>query len=99
MDKSEAIKIGKEYKNLVNNYFDVENVVIFGSYSKGTQNENSDIDIAVIVKDMPDNYFETMPLLWRLRRQVSNLIEPIMVCRKNDTSGFLDEIMQYGIVV
>jgi len=28
-----------------------EKIILFGSYAKGTQNEDSDIDIAVIVKD------------------------------------------------
>jgi predicted nucleotidyltransferase len=99
MDKSEAIKLAQKYKQLVSQYFDVEDTILYGSYSKGTQTENSDIDIAVVVDEIEGNYFDYTPLLWKLRRQVSNLIEPILICRKEDKSGFLDEIKQYGISI
>jgi uncharacterized protein len=97
MDKNEAIKLAKAYKWLVNEYFDVTDVILYGSYSNGTQREDSDIDIAVVVDDVTGNYFDTVPLLWKLRRQISNLIEPVLICRKHDVSGFLNEVIQTGI--
>ena len=28
---------------------------------------------------MSDNYFEGTPLLWKLKRKISNLIEPVLL--------------------
>lgn len=99
MDKNEAIKLAGEYKNLVRKHFDVEEVVLFGSYSKGTQNEDSDIDIAIVMNEFPGEYFDTVPFLWKLRRQIDCRIEPILICRKTDRAKFLDEVMRTGIVI
>lgn len=49
MDKEQAIEIAKRYKKLVAEKLPVKVLYIYGLYSKGTYNENSDIDIAVVV--------------------------------------------------
>ena len=46
---------------------------LYGSYSKGNYRADSDIDIAVIVERLDDDYFKDTPLLWKLRRKISNL--------------------------
>ena len=79
MDKEQAIEIAKRYKKLVAEKLPVKALYIYGSYSKGTYNENSDIDIAVVVDKLSDNYFDDTPVLWKLRRKISNLIEPILL--------------------
>lgn len=99
MDKNEAIELAKAYKKLVCQHLDVKDTILYGSYSKGTQTEDSDIDIAVVVDEIDGNYFDYAPLLWKLKRQISNLIEPILISRKDDKLGFLNEIKQYGISV
>lgn len=43
MDKSEAIKIAKRYADLIGNKYQIENVILFGSYAKGTNHVDSDI--------------------------------------------------------
>ena len=48
---------------------------IFGSYAKGTQKENSDIDIAVVLGHMED-FFEVQMELFRRRRRIDLRIEP-----------------------
>ena len=55
MDKEQAIGIAKRYKKLVAEKLPVKALYIYGSYSKGTYNENSDIDIAVVVDKLSDN--------------------------------------------
>ena len=79
MDKDEAIRLAKEYKALVAKDVPLKALYLYGSYSRGEQREDSDIDIAVIVERLADDYFEDTPLLWRLRRRVSNLIEPVLL--------------------
>ena len=97
MDKEKAIELGKKYKVLVSEHFVVKDAILFGSYSKGTQKKDSDIDIAIVVDDIVGDYFDSVPLLWKIKRQVSNFIEPILICEKKDKSGFLKEIRKVGI--
>ena len=99
MDKEEAERLGKRYKILVSEHFDIKDAILYGSYSRGTQKDDSDIDIAIVVDDFVGNYFDCVPLLWKIKRQVSNFIEPVLVCENKDKSGFLKEIRKVGIVL
>ena len=49
MDRENAIRIAKQYKDDISGHFKPTKVYLYGSYSKGTQREDSDIDIAVVV--------------------------------------------------
>lgn len=99
MDKAEVINKLVNYKLLLSNYFDLENMFLFGSYASGTNKESSDIDVAVIVKKLNSDYFKDTPLLWKLRRQIDDRIEPILFEKGKDESGFLSEIMKTGIEI
>jgi predicted nucleotidyltransferase len=99
MDQSEAIIKVKEYSQLLRNFFPVEKVYLFGSYAKNTNQEDSDIDVAIVVNNIEGDYFSIHPLLWKLRRQVDDRIEPILIERDNDKGDFLSEIQRYGIEI
>jgi len=99
MDKSEAIEKVRAYSLLLQKYFQVEHVYLFGSYAKQTQTEDSDIDVAIIVKQLKGDYFTTNPLLWKLRREIDDRIEPVLFEKDFDDSGFLAEIENNGICI
>ncbi|MBU0486766.1 MAG: nucleotidyltransferase domain-containing protein [Bacteroidetes bacterium] len=99
MDKKEAINKTKQYKSLLIQYFKVESIYLFGSYANDTNREDSDIDVAVIVKNISGDYFSVNPLLWKLRRQIDDRIEPVLIDMNNDKSGFLEEIKRNGIEI
>jgi predicted nucleotidyltransferase len=99
MDKREAIDKVKEYRLLLKNYFPLEKVYLFGSYAKDTNRADSDIDVAIVVSHIDGDYFSIHPLLWKLRRQIDDRIEPILIERDNDSSDFLSEIQKYGIEI
>ncbi len=99
MDKREVIKKVMQYKLLLGNHFDLESVYLFGSFASETSREDSDIDVAVVVNNISGDYFEVNPLLWKLRRQVDDRIEPILIDKNHDKSGFLDEIKRNGIEI
>jgi predicted nucleotidyltransferase len=99
MDKSEAISIVSKYKILVSKHFDIENIILFGSYAKGDQKEDSDIDVAVVVNSMKLDFFSYAPLLWKLRREIDDRIEPILIEKNKDESGFLKEILKTGLII
>lgn len=77
MDKEQAIKLAKRYKAEVAERLPLKALYLYGSFSKGNYTQYSDIDIAVVVERLNDNYFEDTPLLRKLKRKVSNLIEPV----------------------
>ena len=99
MDKREAIYKVMQYKLLLGNHFDIESVYLFGSFANDTNREDSDIDVAVVVKNISGDFFAVNPLLWKLRRQIDDRIEPILIDKNNDKSGFLDEIKRSGIEI
>lgn len=104
MDKREVIinKV-KTYQDLVQNSLPIkiDQYWLFGSYAKGTPRKHSDIDVALVVEHLDDNYdfFETEPLLWKLSYQVDDRIEPVLIARDADYTGFLDEIQRTGILI
>ena len=96
MDKAKAIQIAKSYKAAVESRLPLKARYLYGSYSKGNATEDSDIDIAVVVDCLCDNYFEDTPLLWKLRRKVSNLIEPVLLTEDLNNPLYVD-ILKTGI--
>lgn len=99
MDKAAVIERLNEYVNLVREHFPVQKVILFGSYAKGTAREYSDIDVAVIV-DKIDNILESEYKLYELRRDIDEMIEPLIFeANSSDPSGFLEEIQKTGEVI
>ena len=99
MDKSEAINKLKEYKKLLSKSMVFDQMILFGSYAKDIADDNSDVDVAIVVDEISDDYFSTRPLLWKTRRAVDDRIEPILVVKSQDDSGFLKEIIKHGVVI
>lgn len=97
MDKREAIEIAERYARVVKSRFDYVKIVLFGSYAKGNFNENSDIDLAIILKDY-NNLIDIQLDLMRLRRNIDSRIEPHPF-REIDfeiTNPIVYEIVKYG---
>lgn len=99
MDKSEAINKVKDYSILLKKYFPLEKVYLFGSYATNTYRTDSDIDVAIVVSHIDGDFFSIQPLLWKLRRQIDDRIEPILIERENDKGDFLKEIQKNGIEI
>ena len=99
MDKTEVIAKLKEYKKLLSKQMKFDDLILFGSYAKGTQKEDSDVDVAIVLDETSEDYFYTRPLIWRLSRVVVDRIEPLIIERKYDDSGFLEEIIKTGVVI
>jgi predicted nucleotidyltransferase len=99
MDKEEVITKLVRYRRLLSRYMSFDRMILFGSYAQGTQREDSDVDVAIIVNETEEDYFSTRPLLWRLRREVDDRIEPVLFETKHDNSGFLQEIIRTGILI
>ncbi|MCF8297266.1 MAG: nucleotidyltransferase domain-containing protein [Saprospiraceae bacterium] len=98
MDKGQAIEIARNYIDFIKNKFDIQSVILFGSYAKGTNHDDSDIDIAIVlthVNDIIDAQIEMM----KLRRKIDLRIEPHPFEYEdfNRTNPLANEIFKYGI--
>ncbi|MCM8762158.1 MAG: nucleotidyltransferase domain-containing protein [Candidatus Omnitrophica bacterium] len=72
MSKREIVKLRKTLiKLLKGSGIDIYKIIVFGSYAKGKEKEDSDIDIIIVSKDFRNkNIFETVNLTkdlhWKL---------------------------------
>ena len=103
------VKINKEIVDIVNKYiaivkenYNVVAVILFGSYAKGTEHEDSDIDIAIITDDIKTDIFDEEVKMTLLRRKIDNRIEPHIISiddYENDETPFVVEVKNTGIKV
>jgi len=62
------LSIAAKYADAVRRILTVRGIYLYGSYARGTAGKDSDIDIAVVVDEMPEDYLGTLALLWKLTR-------------------------------
>jgi len=98
MDKK-VIEIAKLYAQKVKNYMPVSMVILYGSHIRGTAKKDSDIDIAVVVDKFRGDYLKTSAELFNLVRTVNKRIEPVLLSRENDKSGFLENVLKHGKII
>jgi predicted nucleotidyltransferase len=99
MDKSQVLEKAMQYTALVNENMKPQKIILYGSYAKGNSKEDSDIDIAIVVDKIDENFLDMEVLLYKLRRHVDDRIEPILIDCNEDKSGFLDEILKHGQII
>ena len=92
MGKNEVIAKVKAYKKLLERYIQMDKMFLFGSYAKNNYRDDSDIDVAIVVDQAGVDFFAINPLLWKLRREIDDRIEPILIETKFDDGNFLQEI-------
>ena len=99
LSRNEALELVRRYKQVIRPRFEQEpRVMMFGSYSKGYANPDSDIDVAVIVPTYGDRKMEISKLLWRDVDKVSLLIEPVLMA-EDRWSPLYDDVMRTGVAV
>lgn len=100
--------INKEILNSINKYvkeikkkYNVSTIILFGSYAKGTENEDSDIDIAIVSDDF-ENIYDCMAILMGMTWDIDARIEPHPIKKKDFdevSDYFVKEIKDTGIKV
>ncbi len=100
--------INKEILNSINEFikeikkhYNVKAIILFGSYAKGTEREDSDIDIAVISDDFDDIY-DCMADLMGMTWDIDARIEPHPIKTEdydNIDNPFVQEVIDTGIKV
>jgi uncharacterized protein len=75
LDKAINEKIMDYIKLIQNKYTDFETVYVFGSYARGNSNQDSDIDLALIFRDLDDSKrFDLQVQLMLLASQIDTRI-------------------------
>lgn len=99
----EIMDIVNKYVQVILAHYEVKAIILFGSYAKGTNNEDSDIDIAIITDDLKCNdIFDEQLNLKRLRRNIDYRIEPHLIQvadYDNVETPFVQEVIDTGIKV
>ena len=75
---------------------------MFGSYVKGTENKDSDIDIAIVTDDIKTDKFDEEVKLTLLRRKIDSRIEPHIISLadyENNETPFVVEVKNTGIKI
>jgi predicted nucleotidyltransferase len=73
---------------------------IFGSYAKNKQQLDSDIDVALVIDNLPENdRFDTQVRLMMIASKIDNRIEPHPISKQDliSNSPFALEIRRTGI--
>lgn len=91
----------KKYREKISQYYRIEAIILFGSYAKGTENEDSDIDIAIISSDFSD-IIEDGAKLIGLTWKIDTRIEPHPITTEDYqkvSNPFVREVVDTGIKV
>ena len=98
MVEEKVLTTAREYAAAVRKTMDVRGVFLYGSHVRGEAKKDSDIDIAIVVENLNDDYFADTPLLWKLKRKISNLIEPVLLTEDKSNPLYTD-ILKTGILI
>ncbi len=97
----EIIESINKYIDKISKYYKIEAIILFGSYAKGTQNKDSDIDIAIISSDFKD-IFDDMANLIGYTWKIDTRIEPHPISKEDYdkiATPFVQEVIDTGIKV
>ena len=98
MVNQSIIDTAKLFIQTIPESMELKKAFLFGSYAKGSEHKDSDIDIAIVLGKM-DNFFSVQMQLMRLRRTIDLRIEPHPIEERdfNIQNPFAYEIQKTGI--
>ncbi len=102
MDKAINKTITNYIKLIQQKYSDFESVYVFGSIAKGNSDQDSDIDLAIIFRDLDDSKrFDVQVQLMLLASQIDTRIEPHPISHDDFFSDnpFVVEIKKTGFEI
>lgn len=80
------------------NHMDFESVWLFGSFAGERADQDSDIDIALVMRDVKIKFFKEVELT-RYRREIDSRIEPHIINAADLESPFYRDIVMRGIKI
>ena len=100
MDKRAALIMAKKYILLIRDKYPLSKAFLFGSFAGTKIHPDSDIDIAVVMKDIKD-YWSVQIDLMKFRRSIDTRIEPHPFAEKDfvKSDPLVREIVNRGIQI
>lgn len=95
IDKNYIVEFLKSKKDLLRKKYGVTKISLFGSYARGEETEESDIDFFV---EMPPDFHKQCDLVEYLEEQLQHKIDVVRM-HSNIRQGFLEEISKDGVNV
>ena len=99
MVEEQVLNSAREYAAAARELMGPSQVILYDSHAKGTATSDSDIDITVIVRELPKDYLPVMSALWSLTRKTNDAIEPVLLTADDDRSGFLSAVRRTEVAV
>ena len=100
MDKKINRTVKKYIDSVAREQHGLISAYLFGSYAKSKQQPDSDIDIALVIENLPDSdRFNTQVKLMILASKIDTRIEPHPISKEDIISNnpFAQEILRTGI--
>jgi uncharacterized protein len=101
MDQKSAIEVGRKFLMLLLQHdYPGKQMFPYGSYARGNYHKDSGIDLAIIMKGLPDP-FQTQVNLLKLTRKFDIRVEPHPFDGKDFASSnpVVNEILRTGIEI
>jgi predicted nucleotidyltransferase len=104
MAKKEVITLIQKFLNYLNQEgIPVEKAYLYGSYARGEENEESDIDVLLVSDVFDRNDDQPIGKTWRISRMIDTRIEPYTVGKKkfltDQFSPLLQIVKQEGVEI
>ncbi len=90
MVKNNIINIIKKYiQELKKENINILTVFLYGSYARGTNREDSDIDIAIVCKNAEVDIIEKNMELWKIAVRVDTRIAPMYFTQMDFNKNYI----------
>ena len=102
MDKTDALEIGRNYLlRLKETDLDFSDAWLFGSYAKGNQHKDSDIDIAILLNNNSAISFDTEIKCLTCRKGEETMIEPHLFSKIDfdKSKPLVEQIIKFGVTI
>lgn len=104
MARGEVIELLKKYILLLNNEgISVTKAFLFGSYTKDTASDSSDIDVMIVSDKYDENDDLTVGKAWQLTKKINTRIEPFFIglkkFRNDNSSPLISRVKSEGIEI
>jgi len=105
MAEEAIVKIIRKYIEKLNSTgILIDKGILFGSYSKGNSNSNSDIDLVVVSPIFDKEYsLSDVESLWEIAAKIDSRIEPIhcgvIQWERDDSSIIIEIARREGVVI
>ena len=96
MKREELLAFLRNYKDALYKKYNIQKIILFGSYAQGTNTEKSDIDIAI---EMPE---ASVTILFQIKDDLERKLHKnvdIVRLRKKMNRFLLSHIQNEGIIV